>query len=217
MEIWLSNGTHDKIKLPVNPQSIGYNDTRNFEDIILANGDEKTVVGGRNLRTYSISSFFPRTRPYYAQVKNMKTPREYVNKIKSWMDAKKVLLLQVTGTNINDLVTIRSFEWEEKGGAVGDIEYTLELKEYEPVSYSRILSNNNNNSKNKKRNNKKSRPPSTKPKPKTYTVKKGDTLWKIAKKLLGDGSLWVKIYEKNKKTIGSNPDSLKHGQRLVVP
>lgn len=215
MEIWLSNGTHDKIKLPVNPQSIGYNDTRNFEDIILANGDEKTVISGSNLRTYSISSFFPRKRPYYAQVKDMKTPQEYINKIKSWMDAKKVLLLQVTGTNINDPVTIRSFEWEEKGGAVGDIEYTLELKEYKPVVYSKIL--NTKTSNNKNNNKKTSRPKSEKPVPKTYTVKNGDTLWKIAKKLLGDGSLWVKIYEKNKKTIGNNPDLLKPGQRLVIP
>lgn len=210
MEIWLSNGARDKIKLPVNPQSIGYNDTRNFEDIILANGDEKTVISGRNLRTYSISSFFPKTRPYYARVENMRTPIEYVNKIKSWMDAKKVLLLQVTGTNINEQVTIRSFEWEEKGGAVGDIEYTLELKEYKPITYSKIINTKTNNKKT-------SRPKSEKPVPRTYTVKKGDSLWKIAKKLLGNGSLWVKIYEKNKKTIGSNPDLIKPGQRLVIP
>ncbi len=51
----------------------------------------------------------------------------------------------------------------------------------------------------------------------TYTVKSGDTLSGIAKKLLGDGNRWGEIYEANKKTIGSNPNALKVGQRLTMP
>ena len=47
----------------------------------------------------------------------------------------------------------------------------------------------------------------------TYVVKKGDTLSAIAKKY---GTTWQKIYEKNKSVIGSNPNLIKPGQKLVI-
>jgi nucleoid-associated protein YgaU len=50
----------------------------------------------------------------------------------------------------------------------------------------------------------------------TYTVVKGDSLSKIAKRLLGDASLWPKIYEANRATI-SNPDLIHPGQVLNIP
>lgn len=208
MEIWLSNGTKDKLQLPVNPQEIGQNYTRNFEDITLASGDEKTVISGKNLKEYSIESFFPKVRPIFAEVATIKAPMDYVKKIESWMDNKKVLLLQVTTTNINKQVTVRSFEWKEVGGAVGDIEYTLELKEYSPIAYSKITASKPKPAK---------RPPvANKTKPKTYTVKKGDNLWNIAKKHLGDSNKWRQIYDKNKGVIGRNPNLIYPGQKLVL-
>lgn len=49
----------------------------------------------------------------------------------------------------------------------------------------------------------------------TYTVQPGDTLSKIAKKYLGNASLWRKIYEDNKATI-KNPNVIRVGQNLVI-
>jgi uncharacterized protein YraI len=57
----------------------------------------------------------------------------------------------------------------------------------------------------------------TQSKSKNYTVVKGDSLWKISKKIYSDGSKWRKIYDANKKTIGSNPDIIKAGMKLVIP
>ena len=37
--------------------------------------------------------------------------------------------------------------------------------------------------------------------PKTYMVKRGDSLYKIARRFYGDGTLWETLYEKNKATI----------------
>lgn len=48
---------------------------------------------------------------------------------------------------------------------------------------------------------------------KYYTVKKGDTLSKIAKKY---GTTWQKIYAMNKSKIGKNPNLIKPGQKLRV-
>jgi nucleoid-associated protein YgaU len=52
---------------------------------------------------------------------------------------------------------------------------------------------------------------------KTYTVKKGDSLSKIAKEFYGDAKQWKKIYEANKDVIGNNPDLIKPGQEYVIP
>ena len=50
----------------------------------------------------------------------------------------------------------------------------------------------------------------------TYTVVKGDCLWKIAKKFLGDGKRWAEIYAANKDAI-KNPNMIPLGLTLVIP
>ena len=49
-----------------------------------------------------------------------------------------------------------------------------------------------------------------------YEVVKGDCLWNISKKYLGDGARWGEIYELNKGII-SNPSLIYVGQQLVLP
>lgn len=49
----------------------------------------------------------------------------------------------------------------------------------------------------------------------TYIVQPGDTLSKIARKYLGNASLWRRIYEDNKSTI-KNPNIIRVGQKLVI-
>lgn len=52
--------------------------------------------------------------------------------------------------------------------------------------------------------------------PVVYTVKKGDTLSKVANKFYGSFDEWNKIYKANKKQI-SNPSVIYVGQKLVIP
>lgn len=51
---------------------------------------------------------------------------------------------------------------------------------------------------------------------KTYTVVKGDNLYRIAVKVLKDGARWKEIYKLNKDTI-KNPVMIRPGQVLVLP
>lgn len=51
---------------------------------------------------------------------------------------------------------------------------------------------------------------------KVYVTKKGDTLWKIAEDVYGNGRKWNNIYRFNKDKI-SNPNRLKPGMRLTIP
>ena len=50
----------------------------------------------------------------------------------------------------------------------------------------------------------------------TYTVKAGDTLSKIAKEVYGDAGSWKKIHEANKAAI-PNPDLIHPGQEIQLP
>lgn len=48
----------------------------------------------------------------------------------------------------------------------------------------------------------------------TYTVQRGDTLWAIAKKYYGDGSMYNKIAKQNKL---NDPNKIYVGQKLTIP
>jgi len=50
----------------------------------------------------------------------------------------------------------------------------------------------------------------------TYTVKAGDTLSKIAKEHFGDANAYMKIYNANTDQL-SDPDKIKPGQVLKIP
>lgn len=51
----------------------------------------------------------------------------------------------------------------------------------------------------------------------TYTVKQGDTLQKIARRIWGASSLWRQIYQGNITAIGNNPNKISVGDVLTIP
>jgi nucleoid-associated protein YgaU len=50
-----------------------------------------------------------------------------------------------------------------------------------------------------------------------YTVEAGDTLRSIAQRVYSDAAQWPRIYDANRQTIGSDPDTLSAGTRLRIP
>lgn len=52
--------------------------------------------------------------------------------------------------------------------------------------------------------------------PGTYHVQRGDSLWKIAEKTLGNGSRWREIYNINRPMV-RNPHWILPGQELLIP
>lgn len=51
----------------------------------------------------------------------------------------------------------------------------------------------------------------------SYTVVKGDCLWKIAKRFYGNGAKYTTIYDANRAVIGGNPNRIYPGQVLTIP
>ena len=52
--------------------------------------------------------------------------------------------------------------------------------------------------------------------PRTYVVRKGDSLSKIAKKFYGDAQAWKRIHEANRDLI-RDPDLIQPGWTLRIP
>jgi len=50
-----------------------------------------------------------------------------------------------------------------------------------------------------------------------YRVQSGDTLYQIARKMLGKPSRWKEIYDQNREVIGKDPLRLKPGMMLTLP
>jgi nucleoid-associated protein YgaU len=51
---------------------------------------------------------------------------------------------------------------------------------------------------------------------KVYVIRRGDTLWAIAKRYLGNGLLYTSIFQDNREVI-SNPNLIHPKQELTVP
>lgn len=49
-----------------------------------------------------------------------------------------------------------------------------------------------------------------------YVIEKGDTLWAIAEKFLGNGAKYTEIFEENREVI-EDPDLIFPGQKIRIP
>ncbi|MEG3071020.1 MAG: LysM peptidoglycan-binding domain-containing protein [Candidatus Syntrophopropionicum ammoniitolerans] len=143
-------------------------------------------------------------------VKNWKPPLDLAKQLLSWSNTDTKVRLLVTNTAINHDVYIATFLPDWTGGH-GDIEYSITLVEAREL----IITTQPQNQPQANAAAATSRP--TPPTPKTYTVKSGDTLYGIAKQVLGDGGRWQEIYSANTGVIGNDPDLIKPGQTLRIP
>lgn len=199
MEIWLKNGT-DAIQIPILPSSFNVSIANTHQTVNIQTKGDVTILGKTGLKTIELTSFFPgQDYPFAAYAKD-RDPYDYVDKLLGWQE--KSVRLTITDTNINIETTIQSFSYGEPDGC-GDVEFTLSLQEYRKPTYTTPpKKTTTTKAKAKKTNPKKSTSTKkAKTKDKNYTVKKGDTLWAIAKKYYGSGNKYTKIYNANKTVI----------------
>lgn len=223
-EIWITyNAELKKIKLPVNPEQFNVKIGSNNQSVDIVGLGEITIMQSRPAIRFSFKSFFPKSTFPGVQVKTLSKPTDLVEKIKKWKASKRPVHFIITGKQgVNIYCTIERFDYEEDGGDPGTLQYSIELKEYREVKIRKVKTKKTTKKKTtkgkKKATVKKANSrTSNKVTPKTYTVVKGDSLWKIAQKFYGNGSQYTKIYDANKSTIGGNPNLIYPGQTFTIP
>ncbi|MEC0135913.1 LysM peptidoglycan-binding domain-containing protein [Paenibacillus macerans] len=211
MEIHLIDGAGNDFYFPVNPDEISISRGKALETVNILSLGEYDFPAGEKVKEVAFSSFFPAVYdPGYCNYENLPDPQEAMNQLTTMMNGKSPVRLIISGTAVNVLVTIAAHNSSFKGGEPGDVYFDLTARTWREMKVHTAASAAGGSAK-------KSTRPDTKKPAKTYVVKSGDTLSKIAKLELGDSSKWQQIYKANQKTIGMDPNKIKPGQKLVMP
>ncbi|MNO53895.1 LysM domain protein [compost metagenome] len=212
-------------EIPVLPEEIeiggeGDGETYNITDL-----GEINVIKAAKLKEISFSSFFPSiavggTVPSYVSSKNWGQPADYIQLIETWMNKRKPIrfIFTSTGLKINIAASIEEFNYKEVAGSPGDFEYDISLKEYVFYAAKKVKLKTTETSAGTTTTTKKepAKRADERTKSKTVTVKSEDTLMKIAKRELGDGSRWKEIQKLNGLT-DAQLKTLKIGSVLKLP
>ena len=178
---------------------------------------EEKRLKNAGLEEVRFKALFPGRQYHFVQVEEgFREPSYFLERLKDFKKAQKPVQLIIfrrlaDGSQIfcsNVEMGLEEYTIVEQGGEQGDFWVEISLKEYrkmQSIAY-RPASGGNTLEKQPAQR-------SAKETAKTYVVKKGDNLWNIAKKELGDGS---KFGELAKKNGISNPSLIYPGQVIKL-
>lgn len=198
------NGKRE-IRIPWLPEEIKFDSgdaiTASYE---IMNKGEVAVPTGSGLASYSWTSEFPgEYRTDTAMLRGKwQDPKTYHNILESWKANGTPLTLLVTGYPINKDVILERYNGKATGG-FGDMAYEVTFLEDRDIVITSTAVTASTPA-----------PAAQRPAANTttYTIKKGDTLWAIAKKHLGAGSKWKTIYNANKTIIENTAKKYRKGK-----
>lgn len=203
------------LRIPVLPEVISYQDgpaTPTTVNILQLGTVD--FFNGVDLDGLSFSSFFPaRYDAGYCKTTDLEEPTTYRDTLSGWKADGRPLQIIIPAAGINKTMYVQAFDWDLKGFE-GDLYYSLAFREHKDVRPIQISTAAAVVSKKANVTPAARTPVPTPSKGKTYTVKPGDTLTRIAKQL-GIPN-WNTLYAANKATIGPNPSKIIPGQVLKV-
>ena len=212
----------DGVLLPVTPEKFELKTKNANKTMTLISGMEINFLKEAGLSEIKFDVLIPSVQYSFARYEDgFKSPAFFTNHFETLKTSKKPFQLVMVRQfpdgkalfNNNISVSMESYTITEQAKDGFDLTVSIELKQYNHYGTKIVTVTNNVATVTKQRETNKA------PKPKqetTYTVKKGDTLWNIAKKFYGNGSKYTKIYEANKDKI-TNPNVISVGLILVIP
>ena len=207
----------EQILLPVAPSELITNVEGESEKVDLVDIGEGSIIRDIGLRRISFTVLLPAVQYSFVQTEGVfQPPIFFLNQFRQYKMSKKPVSLIVfrklaDGTELfsgNIDVSFERYTVLERGGEQGDFWVEINLKEYRKITSATYKMEQKEGQTvleefGVKREGKEI--------PNTYTVKKGDSLWKIAQTMLNDGSRYKEIAEKNNIV---NPNQIQVGQIL---
>ncbi len=213
MDVYIK--TKDEVfHFPVNPFSISVNGGKMYDTFdILYQGEKDFPSNAKRIRTLKMNTMFPFEYEPYCRYQNIPNPVMAMNKIIAWSESDAVVRLIITDYGFNELVLIADYQEDESGESQRDKYVTLHFRVVQGSTDIVTIKKPQEKSPAPKLKDNRPKPPQEK----VYTVKPGDSLFKIAKQVYGNGSKYNLIHEANKNVIGKNPNLIYPGQKLVIP
>lgn len=208
-----------QILLPVTPSEIEIKTGNRNKVVYILNFGEMNLAKKPGLQEIRFTALLPGRRYSFVQTEDgFHEPEYYLNCFKEYKAAAKPVQLILfrrlaDGTQLfcgNVDVLLEDYTVTEKGGEQGDFWVEMRWKEWKTaksIRYS-VKSQNGGNVLVEQGQERQAKTPAS-----TYTVKKGDCLWNIAKKQLGDGTKYKEIAKKNGI---SDPNKIYPGQVLKL-
>ena len=208
-----------QILLPVTPSEIETKAGNRNKAVYILNFGEINLAKKPGLQEIRFTVLLPGRMYGFVQTEDgFHEPEYFLNCFKEYKAAAKAVQLILfrrlaDGTQLfcgNMDVLLEDYTVTEKGGEQGDFWVELHWKEWKAaksIRYS-VKSQDGGNVLMEQGQERQAKTPAA-----TYTVKKGDCLWNIAKKQLGDGTKYKEIAKKNGI---SDPNKIYPGQVLKL-
>ena len=101
------------------------------EDFVTIEGNTLNLIGGKGLRRFSFSSFFPSKLYSFVSFLNFRPPKHYIKFFEKYRDLKlpvRVIIIDKFSVTLNMLCRY-NFSYTLRDRA-GDVPYTLDITEY---------------------------------------------------------------------------------------
>lgn len=210
--------------LPVTPSKLQLKVSSQNKTMNLINGSEINVLNMPGLSEISFDVLIPHTEYSFAQYEDGFLPPDhflnYFEILKNSIKPFRFICIRESPDgealfDTNLMVSLEDYSVTEDAKEGFDFTVSFSLKQYQEYS-TRLLTVTQGPKQEVSTSEEAMQSQDQKPPEKTYTVVKGDSLWKIAKKILGDGSQYGKIYELNRDKI-KDPNLIYPGQVLLIP
>ena len=218
----------DGVMLPIAPASMDTNINNKNTTITLLNGEEINIVKSAGLSDVSFTALLPNKNYPFSVYQNgsFQSAQYYLDLLERLKLSQKPFLFFVirtddsgnvvytgsTSQNKEPYYTLEDYSIKEDAEQYGiDCSVEISLKQYR--SYATATGKIQIDQNSQTATVQKQRDTTSKQNSKSYTVQKGDTLWNICKKELGDGSKYQQIAQKNGITT---PNNIQVGQVIQL-
>ena len=196
----------DGVLFPVTPGSLDIKTNNKNKTITLINEGEVNLIKSPGLSDITIPELLLPINKYPFSCEGAEVGAAYyLSKLEKWKNLIEDIIMDVT---------IEDYEIMEDADKYGsDVCVKLNMKEYRHWGAKKLVPKDKKTKSGKKKTivTVKKQRKKTKAIAKSYKIKSGDTLMKIAKKQMNNASAWKKLYQLNQKTIENA--ARKHGRK----